>query len=233
MITKLEDFLNSLVYVLVSPKLLANQLKKNLKIFFWFSFLIPLSVIFFDLIAFNLLGEIKYFPYHFLGYKFVFLLLIYLLTTLVTVALLDSFWQIGGQKGRYLELVSIINLSTFPKIFILPLMSFFMVLGLRSGWLYFIFSIGFFVWSLIIVIKNFSRIYKISYGNALFFFFLPKIFIIGMLLIILGIGIVYLFNLVVSQNILSNFHLNLSMAPLIFFRPWRIFSSEVAKDIRI
>jgi len=232
MITKFSLWLDSIFFTLLKPELLGREIRKNKNEIFFLSFTVPLVVIFFEIIASEYLKGLDYLLEGNLAHQIFLSIAVYFFNIFVLTSFLDGFLQLQGHKGRYLELISIINFSFFPKIFFLPVLTLFVEFNFRPTTFYNILSLGFFIWSTLIVIQNLSKIYSFSLWKSFLFLFLPKIIIGFLFILVILFFIINLFSSGLNNDLLNNLQFNFSNATFILFIPSMMFASEVAKDKR-
>lgn len=111
------------------------------------------------------------------------------LAVIVNSALIDLAGQFTGTGKNVRQVVSVINLSVFPAVFILPAILILYSIGIESFGLYALFSVGAFAWSVIIAVRGVSGVYGISHGKALLICMFPGLlfgavwFVSGMLML--------------------------------------------------
>lgn len=160
-----------LIYSLLDPRAMYRCIRDRLPFRISFTFIIPAMVSLSELVAISLVAGRSGFIS--LAYGWIFLFLIFSISIIVTTSLMDLSGQFLGFKGNAKELIAVVNLSLFPKIFLLPAVYIFVIIDFAPAFFYCFFSFVLFIWSSIIVVLGISEMHRASFGNSLFVYFFP------------------------------------------------------------
>lgn len=182
------------LYALLDPRALYRQIDRNEPPAFALSFMLPAAVAAIDIITLSLLGKQTPFFYYKITYGWILLFLYQALMVVVSAALMDMASQFFGSGGAVRRFIVLLNFSLFPKLFILPLVYIFHVLGFAPVFFYFFFSTGLLVWSAMIAVQGISEMQGVNLGRAVVVYLFPAIliwtslFFMFILLVICGVG---------------------------------------------
>jgi len=126
-----------------------------------------------EIIALSFLSAQTEFFFVKLTYGWIFTFLVMALKVAVLSALFDFSCQIMGCEGRGVPILNVVMFSLSPRLFLLPLVMVFTVFGFAPGFFYVFFSLGFAVWSSLIIIQAISELHRIKFSRALMIFMMP------------------------------------------------------------
>ncbi len=161
---------------------------------FGMSFIIPALLAITEILSISLLGSESSFFYYKISYGWILFFLIIILKLIISASLMDMIAQFFGFNGRIKELVSILNYSLLPGVFLLPIIYIFKIMNFAPLFFYFLFTLLLTIWSAFIAIQGISEMHSTGFGRALFIYLFPSIFallftfFIIILLIISGVG---------------------------------------------
>ena len=113
------------LYALTDPRELYRRIHSGNGKVFGLSFIVPAMVCIADILALSLMGgETSYFYYK-ISYGWILVCLYEFLKIVIYSSMIDSVSQLQGFKGNIKEVITLVNFSMVPKIFILPLVYFF------------------------------------------------------------------------------------------------------------
>jgi len=166
---------------LVNPREMYKMIRDDEKKGFFLSFSVLFLVAFTDMLSSSLLETQSGFFYYKITNGLILLSLLYLFKLLVIVAIMDLVAQFFGFSGKAREMISLVNFSMFPMVFLLPFTLIFVSLNFSPDFFYFAGSLFFFVWFAFNMIVGISEMHEISFGKSFAIFILPVVFIAGFL----------------------------------------------------
>ncbi len=137
-----------------------------------------------EIMAQSLLGRQTQFFYTKLTYGWILTILVMALSIAVFASMIDGTSQIMGNAGSVVKTINLINFSIFPRVLLLPLVFIFRVFNFAPVFFYVLFSLGFFVWSALIIIQGISEMHSTAFSRSVAIFFLPFVFT-GLLLFLM------------------------------------------------
>jgi len=161
------------IYAVTDPRNLYRIIQNNDPSGFGLSFTIPLVVAVTEILATSLLGQQTSFFYYKITYGWIFNYILLVFFIVITASLMDMMSQFLGFTGRVKEIITVVNFSIFPKVFLLPLVYIFKSLRFAPGFFYFFFSLGFFIWSAIIAILAVSEMNRSDNVKSVMVFLFP------------------------------------------------------------
>jgi len=164
------------LYAVIDPRALFRQIKKNDPRCFGLSFFVPLIVSIVEILTVAIMGREGSFFYYKISYGWILNFLLLSFFIVITASLMDLVSQFLGNKGNIKEMITLVNFSIFPKVFLLPLIYIFNVINFAPIFFYILFSFGLFVWSAIIAIQGISEMHSLDFGKSLLIFIFPVIF---------------------------------------------------------
>jgi hypothetical protein len=175
------------IYALSNPRALYRKIHRAGPRSFAFSFIFPALVAIGDIIALSLLGRQTTFFYYKVTYGWIFMFLYASLISVVSASLMDLASQFMGRQGNIRELISLVNFSLFPKVFLLPLLYITKVFNFAPIFFYFFFSISLYIWAAMVAIQGISEMHGIGFGRSVFIFLFPLILVsvVGFFMLIL------------------------------------------------
>ncbi len=190
------QWVDYLMYALTDPGALYRLLqRKKESAQLAVSFLVPVTVLFLDIIASSLLRTETDFFYTKLTYGWLLSIFITLFTVTAAASLMDGFAQILGYRGNMKEMVVLVNFSQMPKALLLPGMLIFRTLHFAAPFFYVFLSFLFVIWSAFIAVKGIAEMHDCGPGRALLIYLFPFLFA----------GITAFFVLVVSALYLARY----------------------------
>lgn len=182
------------LYSLLDPRLLYRQIAANDPKHFALSFTVPAMAAICDIIASSLLGKETSFFYFKITYGWILVFLYTAVKIVISCSLIDLLAQFLGYRGNIREILSLVNYSLFPQIFILPLTYIIVILNFAPLVVYVMISIALFLWSCMIVVMGLAEMHSINPGRAVVLLLFPYIFIGTSLFFIVFLFIVGIIN---------------------------------------
>jgi len=173
------------MFALLDPRALYRQISRNDPKPFALSFLVIAMIAIIEIITFSLLGEETSFFYFKITYGWIFVFLYLSLKIVIIASLMDLSGQFLGFKGKVRELISLLNFSMFPQVFLLPLVYIFKVFHFAPIFFYFFCSFALFIWSAVIAIQGISEMHSTGSGKAFLVFVFPYVFVWAILFFML------------------------------------------------
>ncbi|HOP64664.1 MAG TPA: YIP1 family protein [Spirochaetota bacterium] len=178
---KLESFrtlawADFFLYSMIDPRALYRRIKQKEPDPFWISFIVPASVSLSGILTISLMGRESAFFYYKLSYGWIFVFLYTFLKTVIYASLIDVAAQFSGLKGNIREVISSVNFSMLPELFILPAAYPFIVGDFIPLFFYVLFSLVCFVWHVLILVQAISEMHIIDFGKAFLIYIMPAVF---------------------------------------------------------
>ena len=184
------------LYTILDPRELYRRVKQKDPDPFILSFFIPLVYSIFAILIMSLAGKETGFFYHKLSYGWILIFIYTLFKIIIYCSLVDITAQFFGYRGNIREILTLCNFSFFPALFFLPVFYAFVVIGFAPYFFYAVFSIGFFVWQVMILVQGFSEMHSIDFNKSIVILIIPAvsigviIFMMLVLLVILAVGLI-------------------------------------------
>jgi Yip1-like protein len=163
------------IHTLTDPRSLYNSLLRKDSNAFKVSFIIPVFVIISDIVAFSLLSQQTEYFYYKITYGWILFTIIIIIKILILSSFMDLISQFMGFEGKIKEMITIVNFSLFPKLFLLPLIFIFRTINFAPLFFYFFAALLFFVWSGLIIMQSISEMHGVDFGKSLLIFIFPYI----------------------------------------------------------
>jgi hypothetical protein len=184
------------LYAITDPRELYRRIRQKDPDPFALSFMIPAITALFEILVLSIAGKETGFFYYKISYGWILVFIYTLFKIVIYSSLVDMTAQFFGCRGNIREILTIVNFSMFPGIFILPVFYLFEMVNFAPGFFYVFFSILFFIWYVMIFVQAISEMHSIDFGKSFVIFILPAVFIgvviflITVLLIFTGIGFI-------------------------------------------
>ena len=184
------------LYTILDPRELYRRVKQKDPDPLILSFLIPLVYSIFTILVVSLTGKETDFFYHKMSYGWILIFIYTLFKIMIYGSLVDITAQFFGYRGNIREILTICNFSFFPELFFLPVFYAFVVIDFAPYFFYVIFSIGFFIWQVMILAQGFSEMHSIDFNKSIVILIIPAvligvvIFIMAVLFIILAVKLI-------------------------------------------
>jgi hypothetical protein len=185
------------IYTLTDPRELYRLIKSGNGGILLISFSVPALVVIADILALSILGEATGFFYYRLSYGWILVFIYTLVKIAVYSSLIDTVSQFMGYPGRIKELLAVVGFSLFPKVFILPAVYFFSLIGFAPGFFYVFIAFLLFVWHVLVLIQGISEMHSIDFGKAFAVYIIPGIvtglalFFMLVVIVIAGTGLIF------------------------------------------
>jgi hypothetical protein len=163
------------IYSMVDPRALYRQIRENASAAEKIGFLIPAIVALTEILAASMLGGKSSFFYYKISYGWILHFLVLSFFVILVSALIDMACQFMGLKGNIRELITLINFSLFPKVFLLPVVCMFSVIHFAPAFFYFLASFCLYIWSALIAVQGISEMHGSGMGKSLLFYLFPTI----------------------------------------------------------
>jgi hypothetical protein len=141
----------------------------------YFSVLIPIFVTFADTVTFGLLSEQTGFFYYKLSYGWMLSIIVILIRLVLYALLIDGVAQVMGHEGSFRRIFVLMNISLFPSLLVLPVVSIFSALNYAPLFFYALASLAAFVWSAYIIVRGLMGIHNISAGKSVWILVAPAV----------------------------------------------------------
>lgn len=162
-----------LIYVLTEPSAVFRYVTERENFPFKASFAVPAAAALAGVLAPFLISNNSGFPGISYGWIFQFIILSVYCTG--ASALMDMAAQFYGCQGRVRAMLTVLNLSLFPEIFLLPGVFIFSILDFAPVFFFVVIQLALFVWSSVILVINVSGLYGIGQGKAFMICVFPVI----------------------------------------------------------
>ncbi len=163
------------IYSIVDPRAMYRQIRENPVSVVKMSFIIPAIVALTEILAASMLGGKTSFFYYKISYGWILHFILLSFFVIVVSALIDMACQFMGLRGNIREIVTLVNFSLFPKVFLLPVVCMFSVINFAPAFFYFLASFCFYIWSALIAVQGISEMHESGVGKSLLFFLFPTI----------------------------------------------------------
>jgi len=167
------QWVDVLFYALFEPRAMYRYIKDKSSFSIYPTFLIPAMVTISEIVSLHLFKTGKYLLYYNLTYGWIINFIFISVTVIISASLIDTARQFAGFGGNIKHVISVINISMFPKIFLLPLVYIFSVIGHAEVFIYFLASFGLFIWSSFIIILGVSEMNAADFGKSLLICIFP------------------------------------------------------------
>ncbi len=185
------------LYALIDPRSLYRRIKQKDPDALWLSFAVPAAVSLADILVLSLMGKESNFFYYKISYGWILVFLFSFLRILIYASLVDAAAQFSGLRGNIREMITVINFSLLPELFILPAVYPFIVGGIIPAFFYIILTMVCFVWHVLILVQAISEMHTIEFGRSFLIFIMPAIvtgtifFLIAVMMIINTAGYIF------------------------------------------
>ena len=156
-----------LFYALFEPRSLYRYIKDNRSFSIYPTFLVPAMVTISEIVTLYLLKASNQLLSYSLTYGWILNFMFISVIIIISASLIDTARQFAGFNGNIKHIISVMNISMFPKIFLLPVTYIFSVIDFGSIFFYFLTSFGLFVWSSLIIVLGVSEMNGASFGKSL------------------------------------------------------------------
>ena len=177
------------LYSLIDPRALYRRVKQKDPDAFWISFIVPLFVSLSGILLLSLLGRESAFFYYKISYGWILVFLFTFIKILIYTSLVDVVAQFSGLKGNIRELLTLMNFSMLPTLFVLPAAYPFIVGDFVPLFFYVLFSLACFIWHILIIVQSISEMHTIDFGRAFIIYLMPAV-VTGIILLLTGIMLV-------------------------------------------
>ena len=184
------------LYTILDPRELYRRIKQKDPDPFVLSFIIPLTYSIFSIVTISLSGTETDFFYQKMSYGWIFVLLYTIFKIIIYSSLIDVTAQFYGYNGNIKEIITLCNFSLFPALFFLPAYYAFVTIDFAPAFFNVLFSIGFFIWQIMIFAQSLSEMHSIDFNKSMVILILPAVFIcmiffmMAVLLIALILGLI-------------------------------------------
>ncbi len=140
------------------------------------SFMVPFFVSAVSVISVSLAGgAVTGFFYYRITYGIILAFILEVFQVFIYSALMDGVSQLQGLRGNVKEIVAVVNYAQFPRVFILPLVSFFAIIDFGVFFFYAVGIAVFFVWYVVNLMQGLSEMHSIDMGRAFAIYILPAV----------------------------------------------------------
>lgn len=171
------------LYSLIDPRALYRRVKQKEPDAFWISFIVPVFVSLSGILILSLLGRESSFFYYKISYGWILIFLFTFIKILVYTSLVDIAAQFSGLNGNIRELITLVNFSMLPDLFVLPAAYPFIVGNFAPVFFYALFSFACFMWHILIIVQSISEMHTIDFGRAFLIYIMPAVVTITILLL--------------------------------------------------
>jgi len=171
------------LYSLIDPRALYRRVKQKEPDAFWISFIVPVFVSLSGILILSLLGRESAFFYYKISYGWILIFLFTFIKIIVYASLVDISAQFSGLNGNIRELITLMNFSMLPDLFILPAAYPFIVGNFAPVFFYALFSFACFTWHILIIVQSISEMHTIDFGRAFLIYIMPAVLTITVLLL--------------------------------------------------
>lgn len=164
-----------LIFTLFDPRAMFRHIRDT-SFSIYPTFLIPAMVTISEIVVLYLLKSSHSLAYYSFTYGWILNFIFLSVTVIITASLIDMAGQFAGFKGSGKRLIALVNLSLFPKIFLLPFVYIFSVIGFAPVFFYCLISFGLFIWSAFIAVLGISEMHGAGFGKSLLVYVFPFLF---------------------------------------------------------
>ena len=165
-----------LFYALFEPRTMYRYIRDKRSFSVYPTFWVPAMVVISEIVSLYLLKADSYMLYYSLTCGWLLHFIFLSVTIIISASLIDTAGQFAGFSGNIKHVISVINISLFPKIFLLPVTYIFSVIAFAPVSFYFMASIGLFIWSSVIVVLGVSEMNGADFGKSLLVCVFPGMF---------------------------------------------------------
>ncbi len=133
-----------------------------------------------------------------MSYGWIMLSVIYIAKVVIIASLLDMIMQFTGKSGSVVKNISIIALSYFPSLFIVPAIAVFTAVNFAPAFMFFLLIIFFDAWGVFIVVRALSELYRIQFSKSLVIYFVPFVAFYFTLICFFIISVIMMYGLISS-----------------------------------
>ncbi|MBN2040701.1 MAG: YIP1 family protein [Spirochaetes bacterium] len=169
-------WIDYIFFCLIDPRRLVNLISRKEGSPALIGMIMIAAVSFVQIIAYAMLGNETGFFYIKITYGWIFSFLTLLLQVVILSALIDMISQLRSHNGQIKQVLSLVNISFFPVILLLPLVSIFVVTNFAPVFFYILFLLLLHIWQAVIIIQGISEIYQVGFGESVVIFILPFVF---------------------------------------------------------
>ncbi len=162
-----------LIFVLTEPSSVFRYVTERENFPLKASFAVPAAAALSGVLSATLTSGTAGFPG--ISYGWIFQFIILAVYCIGASALMDMAAQFYGCRGSVRSLLTVLNLSLFPEIFLLPGVFIFSVLDFAPVFFFGFFHLLLFIWSSVILVVNVSGLYGIGPGRAFLICIFPVI----------------------------------------------------------
>jgi len=163
-----------LYYALIEPRTMYRYIRDERSFSIYLTFLIPAMVAISEIVSFYLLKAGGQMLYYSLTYGWIFIFMFISVNVIISASLINTAGQFAGFNGNIKHTISLINISMFPKILLLPITYIFSVINFASVFFYFLTSFSLFLWSSLIIILGISEMNGAGFGKSLLVCLFPS-----------------------------------------------------------
>lgn len=168
-----------ILQTLTDPRAMGRLVKRNEHASFVLSYLMPVFIAFFDILTIATLSRQTHMFYGKITYGWIALSLFFAFKNTLFAAIMDMSFQLFGYSGSVRELIAVINYSSFPRLFILPLLTIFRIIHFAPPFFYFALIIVSSIFVMLTAVQAVSEIYSVSLGRSFLIYFLPALIVYG------------------------------------------------------
>jgi hypothetical protein len=162
-----------LLYIIADPRKMANMIMTREAGLLPGGVVLLFFISFFEIIALSLVSNETSFFYYKITYGALFFFIVLIVQIITLAALVDLICQYIGYQGSMKKLINIINLSLFPRMFILPIVFIFKVIHFAPVFFYVFFTFVLMVWSAFIIIQGISELHHAAFAKSVLIFLFP------------------------------------------------------------
>ena len=190
------------LFALLDPRVLYQRIKGNEPRPFALSFTVPALVAITEIVTMSLLGTESSFFYFKVSYGWILYFLYASVKIVITCTLMDMLAQFLGYRGNIREIISLVNFSLLPQIFLLPMVYIFVIVNFAPLFFYIAITLALIVWSAVIVVMGISEMHSMDTGRAVLILIFPYIFVGLALFFFVLLGIIGIMTLLSGLTIM-------------------------------
>ncbi|HEY1406946.1 MAG TPA: YIP1 family protein [Spirochaetota bacterium] len=157
------------------------------------TFIIPVMVALSEIIALSRLSTQSGFFFYKITYGWIFVCIVLMLKLFAIAALIDLSAQFSGLKGAFPKTITLVTISLFPHLFLVPIVTIFTTISFAPVFFYFFATIAFSLWSVYIIIVGIAEFYEISFYRSCATVLIPcgAVFLVVLFLFVLFAALGY------------------------------------------
>lgn len=164
---KTLKWVDYIYYALTEPRMLSRRLAEHPSGFLPVTIVIVAAVCAVEILSLSILSSQSLFFHYKMTYGWILLSLMFGIWLIFYAGMTDLVLQFMGYNGNIKRILSIINISLFVRIFLLPLVFIFEVINFAPVFFYVLFFIVLCAWMVYIFAINIAEMYSLTFLKSL------------------------------------------------------------------